>query len=101
MLNSNLIAAAKRILIGASIPARDTGMLVLIAIIYIGATVVSGVLACPLDTVTETAALDVLIPRRGIFPALLRAISISRRRWPLCNEASGDERQSRCCHNSQ
>ena len=61
MLNSHLIAAAKRIPIGATIPARNTGMLVLIAVVYIGAAMVSEVFACSLDSVAETAALYLLL----------------------------------------
>jgi hypothetical protein len=103
ILNSHLIAPTERILIGATIPARNPRMAVLITIVYIRTTVISEVFASSVDTVTEALALDVPIPRRRILPALLRArsVAISRRRWSLCNEASGDECQCRCRHNSQ
>jgi hypothetical protein len=103
IFNSYLITLAERILIGAAIPARDPRMAVLITIVYIWTTVVPEVFASPVDAVTEALALEVPISRRSIFPVLppARSAAVSRRRWSLGNETSGDERQCRCCYNSQ
>jgi hypothetical protein len=69
MLNADVIATTERFLIGAAIPARYFGMLVLITIIYIWAAMVSVIFACTLDAVTKAATLNIsLILRWGRIP---------------------------------
>lgn len=59
MLNADAIAAAECFPIGVTIATVYIGVPVLVAIVYIGAAMVSIVFACSLDTVTKAAALDV------------------------------------------
>jgi uncharacterized sodium:solute symporter family permease YidK len=60
VLNADAIATAKCFTIGRTVPAGDVGMAILIAVIYIGAPVVSIVLAGAFNAVAVAATLNIL-----------------------------------------
>jgi hypothetical protein len=59
VLNADAVATAECFPIGVTIATVYVGVPVLVAIVYVGATMVPIVFACSLDTVTKAAALDV------------------------------------------
>jgi hypothetical protein len=91
MLDADAIATAKCFLISAAVAARDIGVPVFVAIVYIGTAMVSIIFAGTFNAIAEAATLNLLLKlRRRGFPGLLRAISISwRRRRSLCSERPG------------